>query len=93
MIFTNEEQLPNNNNIGIKSLNFNNNKKISKRKQKLRTEKNNQERIEFKSQDNLKFLKNSKPIQNVEPYLKKERNKEQKQLYDLNNRNINSNND
>ena len=92
MNFTNEEKLQNNN-MGIRSLNFNNNMKVPRRKQKLRSEKSNPEIVEFKSQDNLIFLKNSQPIQNVEPYLKKDRNKEQKQLYDSNNRNTNSNND
>ena len=75
MNFTNEEKLQNNN-MGIRSLNFNNNMKVPRRKQKLTSEKSNPEIVEFKSQDNLIFLKNSQPIQNAEPYLKKDRNKE-----------------
>ena len=86
------------NNKDIRGKNYNTtNLKISKRKQKIKTDNNNPEIVEFKSQDNLIILNNQRPIQNVDTYLKIDKIKAQKQLYGSNNNIINkriiSNND
>ena len=96
MNYTNEDnndQMQNNNIQSLRPLNYNSNiGKISKRKQKFNTVNNNQEVIEFKSQEDLIFMKNPLPIQNMEPYQVKTRRKKQKQLCDSSNNIINNNN-
>ena len=76
MNYNNEEEREHlKNNKSLKSLNYNN-IKISKKKYKIKSENNNYpEIVEFKSQDNLIYLKETKPIQNLEPYIKKENKK------------------
>ena len=92
MNYSNEDQ-PQNNSRALRPFKYNNkNIKVSSRKQKLKSEKSNPEIVEFKSQDNLIFVKNPRPIQNIDHYLEKENSKEQKQFYDSNNNKINKNN-
>ena len=90
MNYPNEEQIQYNNNRNIRGIIYNtNNLKIPKRKQKYKTENNNPEIVEFKSQDNLMLKKNLTSTQNFEKYLKKDKTKTQKQIYDSNNNIIN----
>jgi hypothetical protein len=91
MNYSNEENINTfqNNNRSLRPLNNNNNNEtITKRKKK---ENNNPEIIEFKSQDNLVFVKNPRPIQNIKPYMATDKTKKQKQLYDSSNNYININ--
>jgi hypothetical protein len=91
MNYSNEENINTfqNNNRSLRPLNNNNsNETITKRKKK---ENNNPEIIEFKSQDNLVFVKNPRPIQNIKPYMATDKTKKQKQLYDSSNNYININ--
>ena len=93
MNFSNQEQIVNNyDNRPLRKINSNsnNNIKITKKRQKLKSEKRNPEIVEFKSQDNLILLKSKRPIQNIDP-IRKNNNNEQKQLYDSNNNNNNKN--
>ena len=96
MNFSNQEQIASNyNNRQLRKNNYNsdNNIKITKKREKLKSEKSNPEIVEFKSQDNLIMLKNQRPIQNID-LIRKDNNNEQKQLYDSKNninKNINSN--
>ena len=92
MNFSNQEQIVNNyNNNHLRKINYNsNNIKITKKREKLKSEKSNPEIVEFKSQDNLIIMKNQRPIQNID-LIRKDNNNEQKQLYDSNNTNINKN--
>ena len=75
MNYTNEvrnEEMPNNNRA-YKGINYNpNNIKIPRRKNKIKTDNNNnyQEIKEFKSQEDLVFLKKLKPTKSFEPYIK-----------------------
>jgi len=92
MNYSNEENVnqAQNNNSSLRLLNNNNkNEKISRRKQKYKTENNNPEIVEFKSQENLIFVKNPQPIQNLNPYLRMDKAKKQKQLFDSSNNIIN----
>ena len=95
MNYTNEDnndQLQNNNIQSLRSLNYNSNiGKISKIKQKFKTENNNQEVIEFKPQKDFIFMKNSLHGQNMEPYQVKTLSKNQKQLCDSSNNIMNNN--
>ena len=93
MNFSNQEQIVSNyNNSHLRKINYNsnNNIKITKKREKLKSEKSNPDIVEFKSQDNLIMLKNQRPIQNID-LIRKDNNNEQKQLYDSNNNNINKN--
>ena len=91
MNYINDEQIqPNKNNRDIRGINYNTkNLKISKRKQKFKTDNNAPEIIEFKSQDNLILIKNQNSVQNFETTLKKDKIKTQNQLYDSNKNIIN----
>ena len=92
MNYRNEEQLQNNNRI-MKRINYNSNNVKIASKNKLKSENNNSDNVEFKSQDNLIFLKNNRPIQNIEPFFKNDKTNIQKQLYNSNNNIINRNNE
>ena len=90
MNYKNEDQIQNINRV-MKRLNYNSNNVTTKKK--LKTENSNREMVGFKSQDNLILLKNPLSTQNIDPNLKNNKTKIQKQPYNSNNNRINTNNE